>query len=267
LEQIGKTVLTNPYPSDKYFNMSGSVRQNRGRDNFFIDLTWKGERLRLFCGLDGNPLYSKRQADRLLERIRSEIENDSFNPKNYIKRELKALRLDGYAATWLWRQERRLETGEISHGYMREIRATVKNHLIPHLGTRDIRALNKGHLDDFLATLIVGPKSKKNILGVLRAIFTDAVDREDLLKVPKFPKVKVSDPVVKWIDAQAQDAILAQIKDPMWKAYFTFLVHMGCRPSEARALRWEDVDFERGVLTIRAGMDMNHYRPPRKRGM
>lgn len=247
--------------------MSGSVRQNRGRDNFFIDLTWKGERLRLFCGLDGNPLYSKRQADRLLERIRSEIENDSFNPKNYIKRELKALRLDEYATKWLRRQERRLEAGEISHGYMREIKATVKNHLIPHLGGKDIRTLNKGHLDDFLLELTVGPKSKKNILGVLRAIFTDAVDREDLLKVPKFPKVNVPDPVVRWIDAEAQDAILAQIKDPMWKAYFTFLVHMGCRPSEARALRWEDVDFERGewgVLTIRAGMDMNHYRPTTK---
>jgi integrase len=242
--------------------MSGSVRQNR--DKFLIDISWHGERYRLCSDREGNPFFSERQANRVLERIRSEIDGKEFNPKNYIKRELKALRLDEYALAWLRRQERRLEAGEISHGYMREIRATVKNHLIPHLGTRDIRALNKGHLDDFLLDLAVGPKSKKNILGVLRAIFTDAVDREDLLKVPKFPRVNVPDPVVRWIDAQAQDAILAQIKHPMWKAYFTFLVHMGCRPSEARALRWEDVDFDRAVLTIRAGMDMNHYRPTTK---
>ena len=258
-------MLTNQSYPDKNFSMAGKVRKNR--DKFLIDISWHGVRYRLCSDREGNPFYSERQAHRVLERIRSEIDGKEFNPKNYIKRELKALRLDEYARAWLRRQERRLEAGEISHGYMREIWATVKNHLIPHLGTRDIRTLNKGHLDDFLIELTVGPKSKKNILGVLRAIFTDAVDREDLLKVPKFPKVNVPDPVVRWIDAQTQDAILAQIKDPMWKAYFTFLVHMGCRPSEARALRWEDVDFDRGewgVLTIRAGMDMNHYRPTTK---
>ena len=183
------TVLTT---SNINFSMSGSVR--RQRDNFFIDLTWRSERLRLFSDREGNPFFSERQANRVLERIRSEIDGKEFNPKNYIGRELKALRLESYALAWLERQRLRLEAGEISHGYMREIRATVKNHLIPHLGTRDIRCTNKGHLDDFLVELAVGPKSKKNILGVLRAIFTDAVDREDLLQVPKFPKVKAGKP-------------------------------------------------------------------------
>jgi integrase len=242
--------------------MSGKVRHNR--ENFFIDLYWKGERIKLYSDKEGSPLYSERQANRLLERIRSEIDADEFNPKNYIKRELKALRLDTYVTVWLGRQKLRLEASEISYGYFREIQATVKNHLIPHLGTRDIRSMNKGHLDDFLVKLQVSPKSKKNILGVLRSIFTDAVDREDITRAPKFPRVTVADPVVRWIDAEAQDAILAQITSPMWKAYFTFLVHMGCRPSEARALRWEDVDFDKGLVTIRAGMDMNHYRPTTK---
>lgn len=82
--------------------MAGWVRQKR--DNFFIDLHWKGERLKLYSTKDGDPFYSERQANRILEKIRSEIDSGEFNPKNYSKRELKALRLEHYVTAWLQRQ-------------------------------------------------------------------------------------------------------------------------------------------------------------------
>lgn len=245
------------------FSMLGKVRRNR--ENFYIDLHWRGERFRLFSDKDGNPFYSERQANRILERINSEIDSDDFNPKNYIRREIKALRLDNYALAWIERQKLRLDTGEISHGYFRELRSVVHNHLIPNLlGTRDIRSMNKGHLKDFRDSLEVSAKSKKNILGVLRSIFTDALDREDIIRVPEFPQVKVGDPQIHWLEPEAQDEILAQFTDPVRKAFFHLLVHMGMRPGEARALRWDDIDFNRQVMTIHAAMDLNHYRPTTK---
>jgi integrase len=251
-------MLINPHPSDINFSMRGKVR--RKRDNFFIDLYWKGERLKLYSTKEGDPFYSERQANRILEKINAEIDADEFNPKNYSKRELKALRLDAYATAWLGRQRLRLEAGEISHGYFRELRSVVNNHLIPNLGSRDIRNFTKGILDDFLVTIQVSPKSKKNILGVLRAIFTDAHDREDITRIPNFPQVSVADPQVRWLDPDAQDAILAQFTDPVRKAFFALLVHMGIRPGEARALKWEDVDLEHGLLHIHAAMDLGHFR-------
>jgi integrase len=244
--------------------MSGKVRKNR--ENFYIDLHWKGERVRLFSDKEGSPLFSERQASRLLERIRSEIDGGEFDPKNYIKRELKALRLENYAQGWLVRQERRLEVGEISHGYFRELRSVMRNYIIPHLGARDIRTMTKGNLDDFLLKLEVSAKTKKNVLGVLRSIFTDALDREDIKNVPKFPTVKVGDPQVRWLDPEAQDAILAQFTDPMQRAFFALLVHMGIRPGEGRGLRWPDVDLEHGILTVHAAMDLNYYRDTTKEG-
>ena len=242
--------------------MAGKVRRNR--ENWYIDLPWKGVRVRLFSDKEGNPLYSERQANRLLERIRSEIDSEDFNPQNYIRRELKALRLDTYATAWLGRQKLRLEAGEISHGYFQFLNCVAHRHLIPCLGTRDIRNFTKGILDDFLVEIPGSPKSKKNILGVLRAIFTDAQDREDILKIPKFPRITVAEPQIRWLDPEAQDKILAQFLDPVRKAFFTFLVHMGCRPGEARALRWEDIDWNRTIVTIHAAMDLNHYRPTTK---
>ena len=238
--------------------MAGKVRRNR--ENFYIDLHWKGERIRLFSDKEGSPLYSERQANRLLERIRSEIDAGEFNPKNYIQRELKALRLGNYVTAWLRRQEGRLQVGEISYGYFREMRSVVRNYLIPHLGNKDIRTLTKGNLNDFLLELTVGAKTKKNIMGMLRAIYTDAMDREDIARVPSFPKVKTADPQVRWIEPEAQDAILAQFTDPVRRAFFAVLVHMGIRPGEARALTWADIDLEHDLLHIHAAMDLGHFR-------
>lgn len=140
------------------------------------------------------------------------------------------------------------------------MRSVVRNYLIPHLGSKDIRTLTKGHLDDFLRKLTVGAKTKKNIMGMLRAIYTDAIDREDITRVPKFPKVKTADPQVKWIDPEAQDIILAQFKDLVRRAFFAVLVHMGIRPGEARALKWEDIDLEHDLLHIHAAMDLGYFR-------
>jgi integrase len=40
----------------------------------------------------------------------------------------------------------------------------------------------------------------------------------------------------------------------------------GCRSGEARALRWENVDFKAGVVVICAAMDTEVYRPRTKEG-
>ena len=44
------------------------------------------------------------------------------------------------------------------------------------------------------------------------------------------------------------------------RALFIFLRYQACRPGEARALRWEKVDFKAGTVTIGAAMDRDHYR-------
>jgi len=96
--------LTRP---DYNFSMTGKIRRNRENfyiDLLYIDLHWKGERILPFSDRDGNPLYSERQAQRPLERIRSEIDYNDLDPKNYVKRELKALAWPNYVDAWFERQ-------------------------------------------------------------------------------------------------------------------------------------------------------------------
>jgi hypothetical protein len=141
--------LTGFRSPDKYnFCMKGKVRQDKKSGNHYIDLHWKAERIRLFSDRDGNPLYSERQAARLLERIRSEIDYNDFDPKNYVKRELKALAWPNYLDAWVERQEARREAEEISREYLRMIRSLCTHHIKDMFGNRSIRDLTKGIIDD-----------------------------------------------------------------------------------------------------------------------
>ena len=77
-------------------------------------------------------------------------------------------------------------------------------------------------------------------------------------------QIKVKEPVTRWIDAEDQDKVLAQVTDPVYRAFYLFLVHQGCRPNEARALRWEKVDFKNDMVVIAAGFDLNTFRASTK---
>jgi integrase len=261
---LRESVLTKPHPSDYNFAMNGSVRQDR--NSFFVDIRWQGERCRIFSDKDGTPLDSKRRADRLLSHIRYEIDHGLFDPKNYVKRELKALLFVNHVESWLGRQQLRVEAGEIAREYLRSSGAWVRNYLIPFFGKRNIRDIHEGMVEDFLLQLPprLSKKSRANIANLLHKILRDAFRRHDIARIPDFPKIEVGEPEIKWITPEEQAQIMSHVKCPIRKAFFLFLMHQGCRPGEARALRWEDIDWRTQTVTIHAAMDQETYRPTTK---
>jgi len=241
------------------FCMAGKVRRNR--DNFYIDLSLRGERVRIFSDKEGMVLDSQARADRLLAHIRYEIDHGLFDAKNYIKRELKSLQWDNYVDAYIERQKARREAGEISREYLRMIESLAKNHIKAMFGSRSIRDLGKGIVEDAFTSLPkhLSTKTKYNIRGVISKILHDAFDREDLAKIPKIPAIQVADPKTTFIEVEEQERVLAEVKQPVMKAFFRFCMYHGCRPGEARALKWPDI--ENGFVTIAAAMDQNEYRP------
>ncbi len=248
------------------FSMRGKVRRNR--ENFYIDLHWKGERLRLFTDKAGYPFYSERQANRTLEAINAEIDLEErgqgrFDPRNYIKRELKALRWINYLEAWIERQRKRQKAGEISREYLRMIQSLAKNHIRSMFNNQNIRDLTKGIIDDAFTALPqhLSLKTKYNIQGVIAKIFQDAFDREDIPRVPKMSKINLVEPETTFCEEEDQEKILAEVRHPVARALFRFCMKHGCRPGEGRALRLSKIDFKAGLVTISAAMDQNEYRP------
>jgi len=232
---------------------------------YFIDLWWK-KRLKLYTGRDGVPLDSWLRAERLLTAIRHEIDLGTFDPKNYVSTEAKALKFDNYVAAWLERREKELERGHLSRSYIKEIKAYVRRHYQSFFGKMSIREIREAHIEDFKNQLPehLSPKTVSNILGVLHKLLQDAYRRRDILAMPTFPKVPMDEPLTRFLWPEEQEQVLVQVKEPVYRVFYLFLMKQGCRPGEARALRWEDVNLKTDMVVIGAAFDRGVYRPRTK---
>ena len=61
-----------------------------------------------------------------------------------------------------------------------------------------------------------------------------------------------------------QDALINSIPDLMDRAYILFTARQMVRPSETRALHWEDLDFQHDRVVIRRHFSLNELRPTTK---
>lgn len=89
---------------------------------------------------------------------------------------------------------------------------------------------------------------------------TDAFQRRDIILLPDFPKIEAREPVLRWIDKETQMSILTHAGCPVRYAFLLFLCEQGCRPNEARALKWGTIDFKADEVVISAGFDLNRYK-------
>lgn len=229
---------------------------------YFIDFWWQGQRLKVYTGKDGHALDSWARATRLLESMRAQVDAGTFHPKDWL---IKPMSFQVYLEEWLKKQAKRQEKGEVSYGYLKSITNLSRRHLAPFFGQKNIRDIYEGTIDDFLEQLPdLSPKMVKNILGVLHKILKDALRRRDISQLPVFPTITVPEAETKWLTQEEQEQILAQISHPVYRAYYLLLMRRGIRPGEARALQWKDIDFKKGVVTVKAAMDVNQYRPSTK---
>ncbi len=239
------------------------TRPNR----YFIDIWWQ-RRLKIYTDPQGYVLDSYARTEQLLSTIRHQIGAGKFDPADYVSRELQGLRFDNYAAAWLERRQKEVGRADgISRAYFKEVKRYVHNFYLPFFGRLNIRDLRKAHILDFRAGLPehLSLKTVANILGVLHRLFSEALDRKDVLLMPGFPKVPKREPRTQWLPLEDQEAILEHCREP-YRTLFLFCMKHGCRVGEARALKWPLVDLRNKTVTIAAAMDLGHWKPYTKEG-
>lgn len=217
----------------------------RGRDRWQVTLWWQGQRYRRFHYDGKSPLETERQALRISEAINADIETKGkhFDPRQWFRLP-NSLEFTAYSSNWF------------AHAaYAPSVQKDVRRYLglmQAHFGDQDIREIRLGHIQDFERSLpaSMGAKTRKNVLAVLHKIFSDAFLREEIMRVPGFPKVEAPEPEIRWLTAEWQGRIIEAIPERD-RPIFIFLQTYGVRPGEARALQWDCVDWDKQIITIK----------------
>ena len=245
--------------------MAAKICQRKGRDTWFVYLDWKGHRYYRSHYDDVTPMLHKRMADRIADSINQDIDDKRkyFDPRQWFRTGDFEFQFSVYAEKWITKK---------LMGYAPDTRHNNQKYIqwaIDHFKEQDIRQIKKAHVEDFLATLPskgkrpLSIKTCKNALDLLHVLFNDAFQNELLIRVPGWPKISVPQTEIKWIDEEWQDRIIAEIRERD-RPIFQFIRTYGCRPGEARALQWEDIDFEKETITIQrtfSGAGCNHLQP------
>ncbi|MDO4473847.1 MAG: site-specific integrase [Eubacteriales bacterium] len=139
-------------------------------------------------------------------------------------------------------------------GYLR----IVESHLKPKFGMYKLKAINPTILQEYANSLKLNGYSRSHIIGIL-TVFQSALDyaieplhyiSQNPMKSVRFPKVerKPRERIILTLDEWQQ--IIDRFRDTRYYIPLMIGFYTGLRISEAFALTWDDIDFDKRTLTV-----------------
>jgi integrase len=132
----------------------------------------------------------------------------------------------------------------------------LRKHLLPRFGEKALSEITRQEIQAYVAQLTqigYAPKSIDHIHDVLSAVLRTAVKWGHLQENPatgvELPKLKTVRP--KWVLTTDQAAALLESLPPLARAMAGLAVLSGLRRGELFALRWQDIDEQARMLTVR----------------
>jgi integrase len=135
-------------------------------------------------------------------------------------------------------------------------RRFLRKHLLPYLGKLCLDQITTMKIEEYKkAKTAEGykPKTVNNHLAVLRKLLNVAVEWKMLTaqQLPKVKALKVGEQDFDWLSFEEATALVKAADDPQWKAMIVVGLKTGLRLGELRALRWKDINFQAGRLTVK----------------
>jgi len=169
---------------------------------------------------------------------------------------ITSLTLQSYSESWLQ------SYGEfLKPATLKAYRESLRNHILPSLGTFPLRSIRRPAVIEFVAELKkkgLSVNSMRLVHATLRVILNNAIDDGVLAanpaqKLGKLLKRTTPGANVTPLTAEELTVFLTTIREkfPAWYALFLTLARTGLRLGEALGLQWQDINFDSRFIEVR----------------
>ena len=209
--------------------MAGYIRYHDPAKRWLVGFRWQGKEER-FWRYNGEPLYDKRTATKLLSKIQADVDNGTFYPRTY--RPDSPLSLKEYSKIWLETSSACKNTKKI---YRNAISKAVEFFGPDH----DIRHFTHSKLLLFMQSLNLSDSAKYNVLTSLKTMLRFYRRDVPSFVLPVFPPLTKGAPEsTAYLTFDEQQNVLDAIPE-RHRPIFIIMMEYGLRPQEATALKWD----------------------------
>ena len=143
----------------------------------------------------------------------------------------------------------------------------IKNHITPALGALRLEKLTPLQVQKFYNACMQGekklkPKTVKNIHGVLHSALKQAVmngmirsNPTESCTLPRIERMEIQP-----FDDEAEKSFLRAIEGDKYERLFVVDLYTGMRKGEILGLRWVDIDFEQGTITVSRQLQVEPFK-------
>ncbi len=141
--------------------------------------------------------------------------------------------------------------------WRRQQERLYQKHIQPFFGHRKLSEVRTQAIAEVLGAMVDGGYSesvRQHVFTLLRKIFGDASNVFDTtirnpVKRELRPKLSVKE--AKYLNVNEVRNLLLHVQGKPYELAIGLGLYLGLRVGEAQALRWQDVDFEQGIVHIR----------------
>ena len=209
----------------------------------YIRFMWQKELFKLYRDKNGRP-HSYATALHDLATINQQIEERTFDPKEWLPAAIQERRFETAMDNWIFRKEKEADEGKLAPSTLGNYKTYRSRYYLTsrHLSGQDVRDIRLKHLQLFYDELTGSAKYRKNVMDGLYTFFRWLKRWGEIKEVPTWPEIEAPiqhEPFTLVEDAQID--VLSRIPEKH-RDIFEFLMETGLRPSEACALMAKDID-------------------------
>lgn len=207
-------------------------------DNWYIDFTFKGQRIRESIG------PSRKGAEKVISKRKAEIAENKYLD---VRKDPDPITFHEFAVDYIkWvKANHKPSSWATDISIMRSLEEAFDNKNIHEITTWDIEKWKQKRKAE------VKPSTVNRKLAVLKSFFSKAIEWGKCQGHPA-SKVKLLKGVTKrlrYLMPEEVQRLVSNCADFL-KPIVTLAVHTGMRKSEILGLKWSQINFEQGIITI-----------------